>query len=141
MSALVIILGVVGTIVMVSILITVPHNRTLRLLAQDRQGDSICSFARSLDYRRLDTTIIRAVYEGLQDYLNHVCRAFPVRPTDDIEKVYRIDPEDYEELVLEIAERTGRSLEDYKRNPYYHQISTVTGLIEFLCAQPMVRGA
>jgi hypothetical protein len=55
--------------------------------------------------------------------------------------MYRMDPEDYEEMVLEIAERVGRSLKDYDRNPYYRQISTVSGLIEFLCAQPMARRA
>jgi len=141
MTALVIFLAVVGTIVTVSLLIGIRDTRRLRLLAQERQGDSICSFARSLDYRRQDTTVIRAVHETLQEHLKNACPAFPIRPSDDVDQVYRIDLEDYEDMVVDIADRTGRSLEDYERNPYYRQISTVSGLINFLCAQPMAPGA
>jgi len=50
--------------------------------------------------------------------------------------MYQIDPEDFEDIVVEIADRVGRRLDDYERNPYYARSSTVPGLIEFLCAQP-----
>jgi hypothetical protein len=140
MNALLIILGVVAAIVTVSILIGIGDTLRLRRLAQERRGDSICSFARSLDYRRLDTTIIRAVHEGFQEYLNNVYPGFPVRPSDDVYQVYGIDPEDYEDMIVQFADRMGRSLEGYDRNPYYRQISTVSGLIEFLCDQPAAQG-
>lgn len=44
--------------------------REERLVA-DRQGESIGSFARSFDYRAIDTWIIRAVYEELQFYCRY----------------------------------------------------------------------
>jgi hypothetical protein len=135
------VIGAAGLFFTVSILTEIRRTRKLRLLAQERHGESICTFARSLNYRRLDTKIIRAVHEELQEYLKHVCPAFPVRAADHVEEVYQIDPEDYEDMVVAIADRVGRSLADFERNPYYHQSSTVAGLIEFLCAQPKASGA
>jgi hypothetical protein len=141
MNTLGLIWGLLRVFFAVFTLMDVINTRRLRRLARQRLGDSICSFARSLDYRRLDTKVIRAVYEGMQDNLARVCPAFPVRPSDDIDQVYRVDPEDYEDFVVKIADRVGRSLEDYGRNPYYHHTSTIAGLIEFLCAQPKVQPA
>jgi hypothetical protein len=141
MTTLGLIWGLLRVLVAVFALMDLINTRRLRRLARERLGDSICSFARSLDYRRLDTKVIRAVYEGMQDNLARVCPAFPVRPSDDVDQVYRIDPDDYEDFVVEIADRVGRSLDDYERNPYYSQTSTIAGLIEFLCAQPRVQQA
>jgi hypothetical protein len=141
MNTLGLIWGLLCVFLAVSTLMDVINTRRLRRLARQRLGDSICSFARSLDYRRLDTKVIRAVYEGMQDNLARVCPAFPVRTSDDVAQMYRIDPEDYEDIVVEIADRVGRSLDDYERNPYYSQTSTIVGLIEFLCAQPRVQQA
>src|SRR5471032_295887 len=45
------------------------QRRRLRALAAQRSGESICDFARSFDARAVDTWVIRAVYEALQDYL------------------------------------------------------------------------
>ena len=44
---------------------------------------------------------------GLQgvSIVRFACPAFPVRPSDDINRVYRIDPEDCEDLVMDIAHR------------------------------------
>jgi len=44
-------------------------------------------------------------------------------------------------MVVDIADRLGRSLENYERNPYYYQTGTISGVIEFLCAKPMARKA
>jgi hypothetical protein len=62
------------------------QTRRLRRLAEIRTGESICTFSRSLDYRGLDTKVIRAVYEGLQDYFNYIKRPLPVRPSDQFEQ-------------------------------------------------------
>jgi hypothetical protein len=141
MNTLGLIWGLLRVLFAVFTLMDVINTRRLRRLARERLGDSICSFARSLDYRRLDTKVIRTVYEEMQDNLAHVCPAFPVRTSDDVARMYRIDPEEYEDMVVEIADRVGRSLDDYERNPYYRQTSTIAGLIEFLCAQPRVQRA
>ncbi len=129
-----------GAIIVATVVLSIRYARRTRPLLEERQGDSICTFARSLDYRRLDTTVIRAVYEGLQKELEFASPAFPIRPGDDVLQIYQLDPEDYEELVIGIAERVGRSLDRCERNPYYGQSSTVSGLIEFLCAQPVAQG-
>ena len=108
-------------------------------LAADRQGDSICTFARSLDYRRLDTKVIRAVYEALQGEIRAACPAFPVRASDEIPAIYRIAEEDLEDLICTLADQRGRSLVNYQNNPHYAETSTVDGLIGFLSAQPRLK--
>jgi hypothetical protein len=130
MFAVAVMLGVwLTTVVTVSIL----EHRRLRRLADERQGESICHFARSLNYRRLDTKIIRAVYEGLQGYLG---TWFPVRASDDLDQTYRIHREDLDDLAVEIATECGRTDHGWEQNPYYGRVSTVSDLIEFLCALP-----
>ena len=85
----------------------------------------------------MDTKVIRTVYEALQDYCNYACVAFPVRPDDDLDGVYRLDAEDVEDLVCLIADLCDRSVEDYLRNPS-DGIATVSELIELVCAQPEI---
>lgn len=46
--------------------------RDLAALAQEREGESICDFARAFDTRTTDTWVIRAVYEQLQQQLGRV---------------------------------------------------------------------
>jgi hypothetical protein len=123
-------------IVIVGLVLTALDRQRLRHLAAERQGDSICRFARSLDYRRLDTKVIRAVYETLQDHLRFVCPAFPIRSSDDIVQDLLLDPGVVEDLVCEVADRCGRRLDSYERNPFHQGLYTVSGLIEFLCLQP-----
>jgi hypothetical protein len=140
MGTLIFISIILGTFVVVLTLFGLLDARRLRKLAAERQGDSICRFARSLDYRRLDTKVIRGVYEGVQEYFAPVCPAFPVRASDDIDKDYRIDRDDYMDMIMTIADRCGRNIDGWERNPYYYRISTISGLIEFLCAQPKAQG-
>ena len=42
------------------------HDEKRAALFQERDGDSICEFARSFDVKVVDTWVIRAVYEELQ---------------------------------------------------------------------------
>jgi len=111
------------------------HALRLRRLVADRTDDSICRFVRSMDYRRLDLKVIRAVYESLQDYFLFVCIDFPIRPSDDFDRDYRMNRDDLDILAALIAGDCGRSLKDHKKNPYV-PISTVADLIEFLCTLP-----
>ena len=82
--------GLLVIILAVSVELNIIDHRRLRRLADERRGETICHFPRSLDYRRLDTKIIRAVYEGFQ---RHLGTSFPIRAPDDIDQVYRIDRE------------------------------------------------
>ena len=107
------------------------------ILLNDREKDSICTFSRHFEYRKVDTWIIRAVYEQLQKYMNSENENFPIRPSDDVFADLKIDDEDFEyDLVEEIAQRTGRSLENAESNPYYGKANIVENLVYFFNEQP-----
>ena len=43
---------------------------------------------------------------------------------------------DYDEVAVEVAARSRRSLEGIENNPTFNQIETVRDLVEFFWAQP-----
>lgn len=111
--------------------------KKLTALAETRAGESICTFARSFDCRETDTWVIRAVQEQLQAYLAREVPAFPLRQSDNLVKDLGIDPEDLSlDIAEEIAQRTGRSMEDTGRNPYWEKVETVGDLVQFFLHQP-----
>jgi hypothetical protein len=119
------------------ILDSVRHKKLSDML-KDRKNDSICSFARNFDCRKIDTWVIRAVYEQLQDYMQGDHPNFPIRANDNIYDELLIDEEDFElDLVDEIAQRTGRLFNDSEKNPYYGNVNTVADLVYFFNLQPM----
>jgi len=109
----------------------------LRCIAISRPDDSICTFARALDYRNLDTAIIRAVYEELQEYFSFVNPAFHIRPTDKVDSDLQVDPEDIEDMAKVIAARTNRTLDGCEANPFYGRVHTPSDLIQFFSGQPV----
>ena len=91
---------------------------TFKFSQKNRQNESICTFTRHFEYREIDTWVIRAVYEQLQDYMSSEKESFPIRPTDDVFVDLKIDEEDFEcDLVEQIAQRSGRSLEEIENQP------------------------
>ena len=134
---------ITGAVLTIGALATVAINRNfkarLTALAAVRTNDSICTFAKSFNPHEVDTWIIRAVYEQLQGYLSDAYPHFPVRAEDRLIGSLITDPDDLDmDLVEEIAERTGRSLENAKNNPYYENVRTVRDLVLFFNAQPFV---
>lgn len=108
----------------------------LAVMAAAREGESICQFARSFDTRRVDTSVIRAVYETLQQELDFAHPAFPVRASDTLQ-VLLCDPDDLDMAVApEVGRRAGRSLDDVEANPYYGKVKSVTDLVMFFNVQP-----
>ncbi len=114
----------------------VREGRRLAALAAVRPGESICSFARALPVRDLDTWVVRATFEQLQAHLPGLHAAFPVRPSDRLVADLGIDPDDLEDIAFQVATRAGRSMDGGPANPYYNKVTTVEDLINFLCAQP-----
>ncbi|WP_215397035.1 hypothetical protein [Rheinheimera oceanensis] len=100
-------------------------------LCKERNGLSICEFAREFDPKVVDTWIIRAVYEQLQAALptkQHV----PIKASDTLFEILMLDEDDLDlDLVEEIAQRTGRSFEGYENNPYYGKVTTARNLVLF----------
>lgn len=100
-------------------------------LREERIDLSICEFAREFDSKTVDTWIIRAVYEQVQAALP-TKQVFPIRASDSLFDTLMLDEDDLDlDLSEEIAQRTGRSLEDYESNPYYGKVTTVRNLVLF----------
>lgn len=123
-------------LVAATVVCNVRERRRLAALAELRPGESICSFTRALPIRELDTWVVRATFERIQTHLRDLHVEFPVRPSDRLVADLKIDPEDLGDLAVEIATRSGRTMEGCPANPYYDKVTTVEDLIDFMCAQP-----
>ncbi|MEM7018209.1 MAG: hypothetical protein AAF512_12820, partial [Pseudomonadota bacterium] len=56
----------------------------------------------------------------------------PIKASDNLFETLKFDADDLDlDLVEEIAQRTGRSLEDGESNPYYGKVTTVGNLVLF----------
>lgn len=115
--------------------ITIFNFFRFRRLARQRAGLSICQFARSFNYRHVDTNIIRAAYEEFQRWAGPGAKDFPVMASDDIGKLYGVDGEDLDDVAEELAVKTGRRWADLESNPLYGQVTTVGDLVLFLNRQ------
>ncbi|MDG9925924.1 MULTISPECIES: hypothetical protein [unclassified Pseudomonas] len=108
--------------------------RYLARLAAQRQGESICQFARAFPRRQVDTWVIRAVYESLHGYLGG---RLPIRADDRLKQDLRLDDDDLDlDLLADMARLSGRSLERTADNPWFDRVSSVRDLVLFLDQQP-----
>ena len=110
--------------------------RRMRALAAQRAGESICTFARAFDRRTVDPWVIRATYEEVAPWTNFRGGMLPLRASDRFDKELGINGEDVDEMVWDIARRTGRSLDGAERNPLYGRVVTVGDLVRFVSWQP-----
>jgi len=132
-----VVLAALVGVVLFGVFIQWKGNRELELkkLAASRGEESICTFARSFDRKAVDTWIIRAVHEELQVYVKYPGGLCPLRSTDRLDQDLHIDPDDIDDLFPVIAQRTGRSTDNTKSNPYYGNVSTVGDLVFFVNCQ------
>ena len=126
---------VIASLGLVSIGIEVERRWRIRSMAASRAGESICTFARSFDRRSIDARIIRATHEELLPYYHGLC---PIRSSDRLSEDFGIVEEDLDDLAIEIARRTSRSLDDLAENPFTSRVETVADLVHFLSNQPLV---
>lgn len=131
----------VSALVLGGLVATLGRREALRLarMAQSRAGESICQFARSIDCRRVDTWVVRAVYEELQRSLSGTVPV-PLRVTDHLQRDLRLDTDDLDDLILDMAQRSGRCLAHTSANPLFGKVATVGDLVDFLHAQPRLAG-
>lgn len=110
---------------------------------EERIGESICTFARSFDCRKVDTWVIRAVYEQIQNYLKRA--DYPdlaIRSEDHLFNTLPIDEEDFFlGIDEEISQRTGRTCDFEESNPMNHKVETVGDLVHFYNNQPRIQSA
>ena len=103
-----------------------------RARAAQESPDAMCRFARSFDFRRTDTLVMRAVYEELQPVVS-----FPIRASHRLVQDLQLDDEDLHfDYLPSIAHRVGRALTNNEENPYYGRVETVADLVGFVAAQP-----
>lgn len=129
-------LGVIALLVIVGIHLQNVEKERRTALARERDGESLCTFVRSFDYRTIDTWILRAVYEELQSYFGTCPPIVPIRADDDIDRMLGIDPEELEYLLTVIAYRCGRSIDVSPDEASLVRIQTVSDLVRFLTNQP-----
>ena len=112
-------------------------DRRLRQVADTRQGEDIGSFAKAFDRRRsdFDPWVVRAVWDALQPYRTYRGGVAALRPSDRLESFMDLDDLD-DILFCDVAERTGRTLDNLALNPRYGQVETVADLVELFWQQP-----
>ncbi|MEZ5581433.1 MAG: hypothetical protein R3F37_00335 [Candidatus Competibacteraceae bacterium] len=128
----------------IPILVVVGHFQQKRTkkkfiaLQEERKEEGICEFARSFKRHAIDTWVIRAVYEQIQEYVAQSRVLVPLRASDNLVELLEIDSEDLDmDLVEEIAQRTKRSLKNMDQNPFTGKIQTLGDLVYFFNAQPV----
>lgn len=128
--------AIIAGIVVLSLFETRKREAKLAALIEERDGESICEFARSFDAKVVDTWVIRAVYEELQGETNVDGKDIPIRADDSLKDDLRIDAEDLDmSVVVKIAQRCGRSLEGFDKNPLIGKVQTAHDLVMFFNAQ------
>jgi len=103
--------------------------------AKERKNEDIGTFASSLDYRNIDTWIIRAVYEEIQSEIMWENQNFPIRATDNLKKDLLLEDDAFDSIINCVIARVGISDKDWEKNPYYGKLETVEDMILFFNAQ------
>lgn len=112
------------------------EKRRLEGICSTRDEESICTFARSFPTRHVDTWVIRTAHQEIQQLMKSYIPAFRVRASDSLLDDLNIDSDDIEDLLVDIATRSGHSLDETEKNPFYGKINTVRDLVLFVNAQP-----
>ncbi len=113
-------------------------DRYFENLYNERKHLSICDFAREFNSKEVDTWVIRATYEQLQKSLG-TKQLIPIKSSDHLFDDLMLDEDDLDlDLAEEIAQRTGRSLNDIEQNSYYGKVQTAKDLVLFFNKQLLV---
>ncbi|ACR14138.1 conserved hypothetical protein [Teredinibacter turnerae T7901] len=85
---------------------------------------------------------MREVYNSVQEWAGKYDGiAFPVQSSDSFESLYKMDPDDLDDIYIEVAEKLGISIKEAEKNPYFEQVKTVKDLVLFLNNQPKLKNA
>lgn len=114
-----------------------PRERKRLARLKSIREDTICAFRRAFDCRKVDPWIIRATYEEVRRWIP----GFPLEAKDDIENDLKLAGADIDDLLLNIAERSGYDLAATNQNPWYDRVKTVGDLVLFINHQPQTRVA
>ncbi|QKX16500.1 hypothetical protein [Microbulbifer sp. YPW1] len=130
-----------GSVLVIVIWALIDHIR-MKKIATKRGDPNICEYARSFDYRSVDTKIIREVWNEVQLNLGKFNgKPFPVKAEDMFEETYKMHPDDLDEIYWSVADRLCIDTGQPESNPYFNQITSVKDLVLFLHNQPRVSNA
>ncbi|MEM1116537.1 MAG: hypothetical protein AAF845_07980 [Bacteroidota bacterium] len=136
-SVLVPLLVAVSPLMLLGYLWHEPRWRTHKArLGAGRLGDPLCTFARSFDRRVVDPWVVRAVWDELQDHLGEGEPLLPFRAGDRWKDDVWMHPDDLDDVLSRACRRSGHSLANPERNPWYRRVETVSDMVHFVNAQP-----
>ncbi|MES9981735.1 MAG: hypothetical protein ABW107_23740, partial [Candidatus Thiodiazotropha sp. 6PLUC5] len=76
--------------------------------------------------------------EQIQEYVSFLDVKLPLKATDDIFELLEIDSEEFDiDILEEVSQRTGRSMENAERNPFYGKVQTLEDLVLYFNEQPL----
>lgn len=132
---------IIGIFVIGAIYVVIDHYR-LKRIATNRGEANICQYARTFDYREVDTRIMREVWNELQVCLGDFKgKPFPIESEDIFKETYNMDHDDLDEIYWSVADKLGISTDNPENNPYFNQVTSVKNLVLFLHNQPKVQNA
>ena len=133
---------IVCALVLVIVIWMVIDHYRMKKIAIERGNPNICEYARSFDYRNVDTKIMRAVWNEVQLNLgNYNGKPFPVKAEDMFEETYNMHPDDLDDIYWSVADRLGIDTEQPENNPYFNKVTSVKNLVLFLHNQPRISDA
>jgi hypothetical protein len=131
---------IISAIILFGIIISVANHRRMKKLALSRGEPNICEYARSFDFRQVDTKIIREVWNYIQSSLgNFNGKPFPIKADDLFNETYKFDEDDLDEIYWAVADKLGIDTKNPQNNPYYNQVTSVRNLVLFLHYQPRLK--
>ena len=133
------ILHIVLILILVTVIWMIIDHQRMKKIAVERGDPNICEYARSFDYRNVDTKIMREVWNELQLNLgNYNGKPFPIKAEDIFKETYHLDPDDLDDIYLSVADCLGIDTANPQSNPYFNQVNNVKNLVLFLHNQPRV---
>lgn len=129
-------------LIMIAALVSSWEQRRMKAIASHRKNSSLCTYARSFDFRNVDTRIMREVYIHVQAWAGKYDGVpFPVEADDCFNEIYNMDEDELDDIYFDIADKFAISTENPESNPYWNQVTTVRNLVMFLHHQPKMNPA
>jgi hypothetical protein len=127
-----------GLIAIGTVILNLRRDQNLRRLASERGGEDIGTYARAFNRRSeaFDPWVVRATWDALQPYVAFRGGRVPIRPGDRLKENYGIDPEDFGDLLLEVADRSGHSVDQDETTPFEGPVDTVGDFVRFVTYHP-----
>lgn len=118
-------------VVIYTVVTIVGHIKDHRIY-RSRKDDKIEDFVNHFVGQGVSGSLALSVYNHLQNWMS--LKDFPVRPQDDLAKIYGID-DDLEDLIVEVAEANDRVVPP-EPDPWPEPIGTVEDLILLIASFP-----